>query len=302
VNEGVVAFVGSACSGAAIPASGVARQHADLPFITPAASSPKFTEQGYDNVFRLIYRDDQEGPADASYLKTVLNVQKVAIIHDGTTYAQGLASYLRDAAGTAGLQVVLYDALTPGQKDYKSLLTRVGTTGADALMYTAYYPEFALLAKEYAQLKPNYKLVGAGAVYDPQLVQIAGSALDDSGISMTKGPTTGFIHNSLNDSFVSTYVSKFGSQPVDFASYEYDGIETLAAALKADGGKTDGNSLNKALRSVNYNGLTGPVSFDSKGDRPEPIFYALHAQGNPPTVSIYAARLGGTWKLTSTGS
>src|SRR5438552_17084744 len=141
---GIVAIVGGYCSGASIPESDILHRSGDLPFITAASSNPKFTEQGYDNVFRMVSRDDAEGPADVSFIQQFLKASKIAIMHDNTTYAKGLADSAKQAAQAAGITVTYFDAITPGQKDYTAALVRVGTVNPAERFYTGYYPAFRL--------------------------------------------------------------------------------------------------------------------------------------------------------------
>ena len=300
LTEGIVAIVGGYCSGASIPESDILHRSGDLPFITAASSNPKFTEQGYDNVFRMVSRDDDEAPADVSFMKDWLKATKIAIMHDNTTYAKGVADAAKTAAAAAGMTVTYFDAITPGQKDYTAALTRVGTTHPDVLFYTGYYPEYGLLVKEYVSLSPSFKLNGDSADVDPSVIKVAGTALENPGVTINTLPTTEFIHNAQNDSFTAKYKQKYGAAPGDYSSYEYDGMMALARALKDDGGKTDAKSLNAALHGVNISsGTTGAIKFDTKGDRPAPLFLAVHATGNPPTFAPIAIRQNGTWVASS---
>lgn len=297
---GIVAIVGGYCSGASIPESDILHRTGDLPFITAASSNPKFTEQGYDNVFRMVSRDDAEAPADVSFMKDWLKAKSIAIMHDNTTYAKGVADSAKTAAAAAGLTVTYFDAITPGQKDYTAALVKVGTTNPDVLFYTGYYPEFGLLAKEYVSLSPKYKLNGDSADVDPSVIKVAGSALTNPNITINTLPTTEFIHNASNDAFTAKYKQKYGAPPGDYSSYEYDGMQALAQALKDDGGNTDAKSLNTALHAVSLaQGTTGSVKFDSKGDRPTPLFLAVHATGDPPTFAPIAIRQNGQWVPSS---
>ncbi len=300
LNESIVAIVGGYCSGASIPESDTLHRNGDLPFITAASSNPKFTEQGYDNVFRMVSRDDAEAPADVSFMKDWLKAGKIAIMHDNTTYAKGVADSAKQAAQSTGMTVTYFDAITPGQKDYTAALEKVATTKPDVLFYTGYYPEFGLLAKEYVALNPPYKLDGDSATVDPSVIKVAGTALNNAGITFTTLPTSEFIHNSQNDAFTKEYQKKYGTLPGDYSSYEYDGMMALAQALKNNGGKTDAKSLNAALHAVSITaGTTGPIAFDSKGDRPTPTFLAVHATGDPPQFVPLAIRLGGVWKAST---
>jgi ABC-type branched-subunit amino acid transport system substrate-binding protein len=299
LNQGIIGIVGGYCSGASIPESDVLHRNGDLPFITAASSNPKFTDQGYDNVFRMVPRDDQEAPADVGFMHDILKAQKLAIMHDNTTYAKGVADSAKQAASSLGMQVVYFDAITPGQKDYTSALTAVSGKSPDVLFYTGYYPEFGLLAKQYAQLHPNYKLNGDSACVDPSVLKVAGSALNDPGITINTLPVTGFIHNAKNDSFTQKYKAKYNRDPADYSSYEYDGMMALAQALKDNGGNTAAKSLNAALHKVKISGITGEVSYDSKGDRPEPQFLAVKSKGDPPAFYPIALREKGAWKTVS---
>jgi len=300
LTQKIIAIVGGYCSGASIPESDTLHRNGDLPFITAASSNPKFTDQGYDNVFRMVSRDDAEAPADVSFMKEFLHANKIAIMHDNTTYAKGVADSAKQAAQSSGMTVTYFDAITPGQKDYTAALVKVGSTHPDVLFYTGYYPEFGLLAKQYGALKPAYKLNGDSADADPSVIKVAGAALTDPGITINTLPTTQFIHNAKNDKFTADYKAKYGGAPGDYSSYEYDGMMALAQALKDNGGKTDAKSLNDALHKVKIaDGITGSVEFDQKGDRGTPQFLAVHATGNPPQFVPIAIREEGVWKATS---
>jgi ABC-type branched-subunit amino acid transport system substrate-binding protein len=300
LTQGIVAIVGGYCSGASIPESDILHRSGDLPFITAASSNPKFTEQGYDNVFRMVSRDDAEAPADVSFMKDYLHASKIAIMHDNTTYAKGVADSAKQAATGSGMTVTYFDAITPGQRDYTAALERVATTHPDVLFYTGYYPEFGLLAKEYVSLAPSYKLDGDSATVDPSVIKVAGSALVNPGITFTTLPTTEFIHNAKNDALSKAYTAKYGGTPGDYSSYEYDGMMALAQALKDNGGKTAAKDLNTALHAVNIaDSITGAVKFDSKGDRSAPLYLAVHAIGNPPQFAPFAIRKNGTWGPSS---
>jgi branched-chain amino acid transport system substrate-binding protein len=296
LTEGIVAIVGGYCSGASIPESDTLHRNGDLPFITAASSNPKFTEQGYDDVFRLVSRDDDEGPADVSYLHDVLHAKRIAILDDNTTYAVGLAQSAKQAAQALGMTVTYLDAITPGEQDYTAALEKVATTKPDVLFYTGYYPEYGLLAKEYVSLSLPYKLDGGSATVDPSVIKVAGTALDNSGITFTTTPTTEFIHNARNNKFTKEYEARFHQVPGDYSSYEYDAMMALANALRSDHGKTDARDLNAALHKVHFQGITGTIFFNKQGDRPSPEFLAVRASGNPPAFHPVAIRVNGVWK------
>ena len=102
--EGVVGVVGHFNSSCSIPASDVYHK-AGIPQISHASTNPKLTDQGFDNVFRVCGRDDQQGKAAGDFAVQKLKVKRVAIIHDKTTYGQGFAEEFRKNLGP-GVEVL----------------------------------------------------------------------------------------------------------------------------------------------------------------------------------------------------
>lgn len=266
LSQHVVAFVGGYCSGASIPETDVLRRQGDIPFIGVASSNPKLTEQGYDNVFRAILRDDFAGTIDADFMTSVLNSKKVAVMHDNSTYALGLAQFGRDELQKKGATVSYFDAVTPGQRDYTSALTRVASTNPDTFYYTGYYAEAGTLVKEYRDLGLDAKfkfMVGSGE-YDPAYITAGGPAADGSTVTFPVGPDTATGKDYAT--FKASYKSITGNDLATYSIYEHDAMMMLKLAIEK-ANSTKAADINKALHQVSYNGITGPLSFNQKGDR-----------------------------------
>ena len=266
ISQKVVALVGGYCSGASIPESDVLRKHGGIPFITVASSNPKFTEQGYNNVFRVILRDDFAGTIDADFMTAVLKSKKIAIMHDNSTYAKALAEFGRTEALKRGATVSYFDAITPGQKDYTSALTRVASTNPDTFYFTGYYPEGGALVKEYKDLGLDSKfkfMVGSGE-YDPAYVTAGGPAADLSTVTFPVGPDT--AKGKDFDTFKAAYKQATGADLATYSIYEHDAIMMLKLAIEK-ANSTKASNISAALHQVSYDGITGNIKFDSKGDR-----------------------------------
>jgi len=290
IDQGSVAIVGGFCSGATVPESDVARRHGAIPFIATISSNPKFTEQGYANVFRIAPRDDQAAVADASYIREILKAKKVAILHDNTTYSKSAGGFAKRYFENNGIDVVYFDALTPAQSDYSSVLTRISTYDPDVLYYSGYYPEFGALVRQWAGLGLEFRLHGGGSTWDPVLLKTAGPALGSPLVSITTTPMGDFSPGAVK--IADAYRRQFGTAPGTYATWEYDGVLVLAAAIKL-AGSTDAQALNKALRQVDYQGLTGPIKFDAKGDRGDFPFIAINVQQGNFTKTAHLA--GNRW-------
>jgi ABC-type branched-subunit amino acid transport system substrate-binding protein len=174
-----------------------------------------------------------------------------------------------------GAQVVFNNALTPGQSDYTSFLTKIGQAKPQVFYYTGYYPEFGLLLKEAKQLGLKFTMMGGDANNDPTLIKTAGSAA--GGAMMTTAPLAQFLSSAKG--YVDAYQSAYGSSPGPYSGYEYDAVGVVAQAIKAAHSTTPGK-ITAALRSTSYKGITGDFHFDSTGDRKPANYIIITVKGD----------------------
>ena len=275
VDGGVVAVAGGYCSSAAIPASAVYHD-AGVAFVADASSNPKLTDQGFENVFRVIGRDDQQGPYAAGFMVNTLKAKKIAIIHDNTLYAKGLADATKAALeGKPGVQVVFFDAVTPGEKDFSAVLTKVKSLSPDVTYYTGYYPEGGLIAKQFKDLGVPGKFMAGDANNDPTFISEAGPASEGVFVTSTPLPQD----QSTAKSFIDRYKKRWNQDPGPYSALEYDAVNVVINAIKQSG-STDRAAIIKAITGTkNYQGATGAINFDKKGDRTSVLYITYIIKG-----------------------
>ena len=275
VDGGVVAVAGGYCSSAAIPASAVYHD-AGVAFVADASSNPKLTDQGFENVFRVIGRDDQQGPYAAGFMMNTLKAKKIAIIHDNTLYAKGLADATKAALeGKPGVQVVFFDAVTPGEKDFSAVLTKVKSLSPDVTYYTGYYPEGGLIAKQFKDLGVPGKFMAGDANNDPTFISEAGPASEGVYVTSTPLPQD----QSSAKSFIDRYKKRWNQDPGPYSALEYDAVNVVINAIKQSG-STDRAAIIKAITATkNYQGATGAINFDKKGDRTSVLYITYIIKG-----------------------
>jgi ABC-type branched-subunit amino acid transport system substrate-binding protein len=270
VDAGVAVVAGGYCSGAALPELG-ALHRAGIPYILDASTNPKLTSMGYDNIFRTIGRDDQQGPFAAAFMAQYLHAKKAAVINDNTVYSKGLADNTVAPLKKDGVDVVYDDAVTPGQMDYSAVLSHVASLGPDVIDYTGYFAEAGLMAKEAASLHLKPQMMGGDATDDPTLIKTAGAAAN--GWIATCAPLPQFLTGAKD--FVTDFTKKYGVAPGPYSVYEYDAIDIAAKAIK-DAGSTDPATLVAALHKVkDFPGLTGSITFNSVGDRTVAVYITV---------------------------
>ena len=254
----VAGVAGHLNSGVTIPASAVYNQ-AGIPMISGSATNPKLTEQGFKNVFRTVGRDDQQGPAIAQYLAN-MKVKKVAIADDATAYGEGLANEVEKTLKAAGVQVVAREKATDKTTDFKAILTKMKGKAPDAVFYGGMDATGGPMVKQARELgiKSVFSF-GDGACTD-EMAKLAGAAAEGLICSQAGLPASA-ASQSFNDAFRAKY-----GEVKQYAPFFYDAVGLMIAAMqKAD--STDPAKYLPELQKISYNGATGKIEFDEKGDR-----------------------------------
>jgi len=282
IAEGVVAVISSYGSSITEPAS-LLYEEAGILNIAYGATAETLTERGYQYFFRTCFRDDRQGAFFAELVRSHLGSQRIAIVHDNTTFARGLAEAARSSlAGVPGVEIVFYDAITPGERDFTATISRMRTQNPDVVYFTAYYPEAGLFVRQMRDAGMDAVFVGGNAAVNAEFIDIAGLSVA-TGVLVTQEPLPTDLDYPEAQAFLDEYIRRHGAPPTSpWPVYAADALNVIAAAIEATG-STDSAVLANYLRtSLNINGITGPIAFDAKGDRAGAIYkaYVVDAQGN----------------------
>jgi branched-chain amino acid transport system substrate-binding protein len=260
VDAKVAGVVGHLNSGVSIPASAVYNT-AGIPMITGAATNPKLTEQGFKVTFRTVGRDDQQGPAVASYLASEFKPKTVAVIDDATAYGEGLANEVEKTLKAAGIKVLPREKGTDQTKDWKAILTKIRGKKPDAIFYGGMDATGGPLLKQGREL--GIKVVfsfGDGACTE-EMTKLAGDAAEGLICSQAGLPV-----QAANKKFLDAYKAKFNVDPILYSPFTYDAANLLIAAMKNANSYDPAKYLSE-LAKISFEGATGKIEFDEKGDR-----------------------------------
>jgi len=260
VDAKVNGVVGHLNSGTSIPASPIYSQ-AGIPVISGSATNPKLTEQGFKTQFRVVGRDDQQGPAIASYLAESKKPKLVAVIDDATAYGKGIADEVEKTLKAATIKVLPREQGTDKTTDWKAILTKVKGKSPDAVFYGGMDATGGPLLKQGREL--GVKAVfsfGDGACTD-DMTKLAGAAAD--GLLCSQA---GLPPQAADKKFLDAYKKRFSADPIIYAPFTYDAANILIEAMKkAD--SADPAKYLPVLAKLEYAGSTGKIVFDDKGDR-----------------------------------
>ena len=260
VDEKVAGVVGHLNSGVTIPASVIYNQ-AGIPMISGSATNPEVTERGFKVTFRTVGRDDQQGPAIASYLASNNKPKVVAIVDDATAYGEGIANEVEKTLKAAHIKVLPREKGTDSTTDWRAVLTKLRGRKPDAVFYGGMDQTGGPLIKQGREL--GIKAVfafGDGACTD-EMSKLAGPAAE--GLLCSQA---GIPPQAADKKFLEAYKKKFNVDPILYSPFTYDGAKLLIAAMqKAD--SADPAKYLPELAKISYTGATGKIEFDAKGDR-----------------------------------
>jgi branched-chain amino acid transport system substrate-binding protein len=260
-TQGVIIVDGHYNSSCTIPASEVYHQRG-MVMITPASTNPRVTERGYRTVFRVCGRDDQQGGCGASYVARRMPQARVVVIHDKTTYGQGLADeFVKKYEELTGRKVLEYTAIVKEDQDYSAVLTNLKALKPDLIYFGGLYPQGGLLARQMRQLGLKATLMSGDGTYDPEFVKIAGSE-NAEGTLLTFTPDLTAV--AAAQSVVEAYRTRFGDVG-PYSMYSYVAMDVCLQALQI-AGKPEGTAIAEVLHAQSFETFFGPLRFDEKGD------------------------------------
>lgn len=260
VGDGVKFVVGHFNSGVSIPASEVYAENGIVE-VTPAATNPQFTERGLWNVFRTCGRDDQQGSIAGAYLAANFKDAKIAVVHDKTTYGQGLADETKKAMNAKGVTEVMYEGINVGDKDFSALIAKMKEAGVSIIYWGGLHTEAGLIIRQAADQGLKATLVSGDGIVSNELASIAGDAV--AGTLNTFGPDPRLIP--ANKELVEKFRAQ-GFEPEAYTLYSYAAVQAIAEAATA-AKSNDPQAVAKALHENGpFKTVLGDLSYDAKGD------------------------------------
>jgi branched-chain amino acid transport system substrate-binding protein len=265
VDAKVAGVVGHLNSGTTIPASKI-YSDAGIPQVSPSATNPKYTRQGFKTAFRMVADDTQLGGTLGRYAVNTLKGQSIAVIDDRTAYGQGVAEEFSKAVEAAGGKIVAKEFTTDKATDFNSILTTIKGKKPDVVFFGGMDAVAGPMLKQMKALGIKAKFMGGDGICSTELVKLGGDAIvDDMVYCAEAGGVEGEDKVGM-DAFKTKFKDKFGSDVQVYAPYVYDSVNIMVAAMVKAGSSDPVKYLPVLAATADYKGVTGPVTFDEKGD------------------------------------
>jgi branched-chain amino acid transport system substrate-binding protein len=264
VDSKVNGVIGHLNSGTTIPASKL-YSDAGIPQISPSATNPKYTRQGYKTTFRVVADDTQLGGTLGKYAVGTMGAKTVAVVDDRTAYGQGVAEEFQKGVEAAGGKVVSTQFTTDKATDFTAILTAIKGKKPDVIFFGGMDAVAGPMLRQMKQLGIKAKFMGGDGVCTGELPKLAAGTMADEGVVCAEaGGVEGEEKVGL-DKFKADFKAKFGVDVQIYAPYVYDAVMTMATAMEKCGSAEPATYL-PCLAASDYKGVTGTIAFDERGD------------------------------------
>jgi len=265
VDAKVAGVIGHLNSGTTIPASKI-YSDAGIAQISPSATNPDYTRKGYKTAFRVVADDVHLGSTLGKYAVETLKAKNVAVIDDRTAYGQGVANEFSKAAEAAGAKIVAKEFTTDKATDFNAILTSIKGKKPDVVFFGGMDAVAGPMLKQMKSLGIKAKFMGGDGACTTEMPKLAGDAIGEEQVFCAEaGGVEGEAKVGM-DEFRAKFKAKFNDDVKLYAPYVYDATKVLVAAMVKANSADPAKYLPVLAATTDYKGVTGPISFDEKGD------------------------------------
>jgi branched-chain amino acid transport system substrate-binding protein len=265
VDAKVNGVIGHLNSGTSIPASKI-YSDAGIPQISPSATNPKYTRQGFKTTFRVVADDVHLGGTLGRYAVKELKGKSIVVIDDRTAYGQGVAEEFSKAVVASGGKIAESQFTTDKATDFTAILTSIKAKNPDIIFFGGMDAVAGPMIRQMKQLGINSKFLGGDGICSGELPKLAGGAMEDGQVICAEAGGVDKSELAALDAWKADYKKKFGIDVQIYAPYVYDALNLMVAAMEKAGSADPKVYLPVLAKTTGYKGVTGTISFDAKGD------------------------------------
>ncbi len=281
INDGIRYVIGHLCSSSTQPASDIYEDEGII-MITPAATAPDLTTRGYKLVMRTTGLDSDQGPTAAKYIVDTIKPQRIAVVHDKQQYGEGLARSVQDSLKKAKANVVLFEGVTAGEKDFATLVDRLKKENVDFVYFGGYYPEMGQILRQARTAGLKAQFMGPEGVGNSSLSNIAGEASEGMLVTLPKR----YDQVPANQPIVDALKAKKLDPTGPFVWTTYAALQSLTAGIERSKSTEPADIVKNLKEGQPVPTVMGDLNWDAKGDLKGFEFgiFKWHADGTSTAV------------------
>ena len=263
VDDKVAAVIGDITSKPTVAVAEIAAQD-NMPMITPTGTQVDITEAG-PNVFRVCFTNPYQGTVLATLAKERFGAQTAGIlVNNSSDYSDGIAKAFTEQAEKLGINITVKEGYADGDRDFRAQLTKIATVNPDVLLIPEYYEQASLIAAQAREMGVKSIFVGSDGWdgISKTLDETAYKVIENSYFTN---------HFSMQDespkiqNFIKAYKDTYKEDPSAFSALGYDAIYMMKEAIEK-AGSTEKQAIVDALKGIEYDGITGYLTFDENNN------------------------------------
>ena len=282
IRQGVSGVVGHLNSGTSIPASKLYND-AGIPQLSPSSTNPKLTRQGFSNAFRLVIDDAALGSFLGRIAVRKYGAKKILLIDDRTAYGAGLADEFSFGVTSAGGVIIKRDYVNDRSIDLNAVMNSIRNTNPDLIFFGGMDSSAGIILKEMRNNGFRTKIMGGDGICTSELVKISNFNATDGQVICAEAGGVEATYRKKIDDFGARYKAQFGYDVKLYAPYAYDAVMIIAEAMRR-AKSSDPSVYRQVMYEGVFDGITGAVEFDSKGDPKNPALTLYTYMNNLRTL------------------
>jgi len=281
INDGIRYVIGHLCSSSTQPASDIYEDEGVL-MITPAATNADLTTRGYKMIMRTTGLDSDQGPTAAKYILEQIKPQRIAVIHDKQQYGEGLARSVQASLKKSGGNVVMFEGVIAGDKDFSTLVARLKKENVDFVYFGGYYPEMGQILRQSRAAGLQTRFMGPEGVGNASLSNIAGAASEGMLVTLPKR----YDQVPANQPIVDALKAKKLDPTGPFVWTTYAALQALTTGMERSKSAEPEEIAKNLKEGAPVPTVMGDLSWDAKGDLKGFEFgiFTWHADGSSTAV------------------
>lgn len=259
-REKVIAIIGPTSSAEAFQAHPLAVR-AKVPVI-PTSNNAKGIPQMGEYIHRFSIPEEELLPGVAKKAVQTFGLKRVAIMYAAEDpFAVAGYEVFKQAFDEAKVQIVATEAYNKKDADFSAQLTKIKAANPDAIAIVGYSEDGAAIATQARSLGIKARFIGNSGFGSPQLVKLAGPAVEGSLVGTVWSLDDA---DPANVAFIKAFRAKFNRDPGTFAAQAYNTTYFVAAALKK-AGSNDSEALQKALLTMtSFKKVGSPITLNNR--------------------------------------
>ncbi len=287
VEKEISGVIGHLNSGTTIPAS---RIYADagIPQISPSVTNTKYTRQGFRTTFRIVADDAHLGGALGRYAVNTLKAKSIAVVDDRTVYGKGIAEEFIKAVQAAGGKIVTKEAINDKTTDFTAILTTIKAINPDLVFFGGMDSVAGPMLAQMKTMNMHLKFMGGDGICTTALPRLSGNAMTDGQVYCAEaGGVDSVLGKPVMDKFKADFKEKYNKDVEVYSPYVYDSVKVMAAAMVKAKSSDPEKYLSELAKTTDYQGITGPISFDEKGDiKNAALTLKVYKSGKAQTLAV----------------